>query len=134
MLQTINLKQHPEVAAIIKAAFPSYKKHNAFLREFCPTNINSYWDGGSKDYFALVDLDTMRAVPMPSSTHPFYEVASRGLANKETQVIESDHVGNLTLKVLPENYALVSCGTFCGKPATASIKVNASNLTKFLAA
>lgn len=132
MLNTVNLKQHPEVKAIVLAAFPSYKKHSAFLSEFHPINVNSYWSGGSRDEYAIVELATMRRKSLPTSTHPYFDVAAHGLANKENATFEIDHVGNITLKYLPEGFALVCAGTFCGKPATASIKLNPANLTKML--
>ena len=69
---------------------------------------------------------------MPTSTHPYFDVARYGLANKENEVISVDHVGNIELKILPEGFALVSAGTFCGKPATAHVYLNPANLAKLL--
>lgn len=134
-MQTIELKTAPELKRIINAAFPSYKKQKAWLSAFTgKENISSYWDGGSRSEYALVELATMRRMSVPSRLHPYYDVASKGLANQETDVIETDHVGNVYLKVLPEGFALIEAGTFCGKPATAHVFLNPANMPKYLSA
>jgi hypothetical protein len=79
-----------------------------------------------------VELATMQQKNLPTSTHPFFDVANRGMANQENPIVATDHVGNITLKVLPEGFALVSAGTFCGKPGTAKIYFNPANLSKYL--
>jgi hypothetical protein len=134
MFQRIELKHHPEVKRVVLAAFPSYKKHNASIGEFYPCNINSYWDGGSRSEFAIVELATMARKPLPTTTHPYFGIVRHGLAGKEDSVLSADYAGNVTLKVLPEGFALVEAGTFCGKPATARVYVNSANLTKLLPA
>jgi hypothetical protein len=127
-MQTINLKLAPEVKAVIQAAFPGYKKHSAFLSEFSSVSINSYWDGGSKSYYALVELATNRTKALPTSTHPYYDLNGANGSNQDVTVQN----GVVTLNRLPEGFALVENGTFCGKPATAHVWVNAANLTKLL--
>ncbi len=135
MIQTITLKQAPEITSLIRAAFPGYKKHKCFLSEFSQTyghGINSYWDGGSRDEYAIVEIATGRRRQLPTASHPFFDIAHRGLANSEDNNISIDHVGNITLKHLPEGLALVQAGTFCGKAATAHVFLNSANMTKFL--
>ena len=133
-MNTIELKTAPEVKRVITAAFPSYKKHAAFLSAFgeCGVNINSFWDGGSRSEFAIIELATMARKPLPTRTHPYFEIAARGLTNQEDQNISIDHVGNVTLKRLPEGFALIEAGTFCGKSATAHIYLNPANMAKLL--
>jgi hypothetical protein len=131
-METVNLKATPEVKRVVVTAFPGYKKHNAFLSAFHPMNINSYWDGGSKDEFAIVELATMQCKPLPVSTHPYFDVAGRGMANQDNGIVESDHVGNLLLKILPPGFALVRGGIFCGKTATAHVYLNPDNFSKLL--
>lgn len=123
-MTTIELKTAPEISRIVKAAFPGYKKHKAFLSAFGPTTINSYWDGGSRDEYALVELATLRTKPLPTASHPFYDVTAHGMANTTGEYVTIDRVGNIRLNVLPEGFALVSAGTFCGKPATAHVRLN----------
>lgn len=133
MIQTVTLKTSPEVKRVILAAFPSYKKHSAFLSVFNGGHsINSYWDGGSRDEYAIVELATLTRKTLPTRTHPYFEIAARGLCNQETQDVHVDHVGNVTLKHLPDGFALVSAGTFCGKPATAHVFLNPENMAKLL--
>ena len=127
-LQKIELKTAPEVLRVVRAAFPNYKKHNAFLSSFSETTINSYWDGGSKSVYVLVDLATLQHKHMPTSTHPHYEMHN---ANGENQDVIVER-GNITLKRLPEGIALVEGGVFCGKLATAHVHVNPANLSKLL--
>ena len=132
----VNLKSAPEVQRVVRAAFPSYAKHNAYITDFpsCGCNINSYWDGGSRSEYVIVALDTVQRKALPTSTHPYFDVARKGVAGTETPDIAVDHVGNVTLKHLPEGFALVEAGIFCGKQATARIMLNPANITKFLPA
>jgi hypothetical protein len=134
MLQTITLKNAPEVRRVILTAFPSYRKQGAFLSVFPESgeSINSYWDGGSRDEYAIVELATLQRKSLPTRTHPYFDVAVRGLCGAETQDLVVDHVGNITLKHLPEGFALIRAGTFCGKPATAHVYLNVENMAKLL--
>lgn len=134
MMQTIELRTAPEVRRAIVAAFPAYRKHNAFLSVFPESGVqvNSFWDGGSKTYYAVIDLATLKTHSLPTSTHPHFDVANRGLVNAEDPDVRVDHVGNITLKHLPDGFALISSGTFCGKPATAHIYLNPANMAKVL--
>lgn len=130
-MTTVTLKDSPEVKRIVLAAFPNYRKQRAFVSAFDgEININSYWDGGSKDEYALVHLATGQRKTLPTSTHPFFEIANRGMANQETDDVRTDHVGNVYLKRLPAGFALVAAGTFCGKPATAHVYTSSDNLLK----
>lgn len=132
MYQTVLLKQHPELRRVILAAFPNYRKLKASISTFRPMSINSYWDGGSRDEYAVVDIAARQSVAYPSAGHPYFDVAGRGIADVEDPHIAVDHVGNVTLKHLPLNYALVKAGTFCGKPSTACVYVNDANLIGML--
>ncbi len=134
MTTAIELKANQDIKRLIAAAFPSYKKHKAFVYVFGEhgKSINSYWDGGSRSEYAIVELATGARKSLPTQSHPYYDIARGGLANAENEVLSVDHVGNVTLKVLPEGYALVQAGTFCGKPATAFVYLNAANVAKYL--
>jgi len=134
-MTVIELKTAPEVKCLIQAAFPTYKKRRAYLSAFNgERNINSYWDGGSRSVYAIVELATMQRKALPTRTHPYFEITALGMANSESEIVRTDHVGNLYLKVLPAGFALVETGTFCGKDATAHIWLNAENMPKYLAA
>ena len=134
MYQSITLKQAPEVKRLIVAAFPSYRKLRGTVATFHAINVNSYWDGGSKDEYAIVDIVSGQRVAVPTAGHPYFDTAARGIANIGNGAIEVDRVGNVVLKLLPRGMALVRCGVFCGKPATACVYVNAEDLTPTLTA
>src|SRR5262245_54648918 len=126
-MTTIELKAVPELKKLVTTAFPGYKKHNVWLSVFHEMDINSYWDGGSKDTYVLVDLVSGTRKSLPTSTHPYYDVA-RHVEPGENALISVDARGFITLKQLPENYALVQGGIFCGKTATCHVYVNAANM------
>ena len=130
----VPLATAPELRAVVKAAFPRYNKRQVFVGEFTSMRINSYWDGGSRDVYALVELATMRTHALPTASHPYFDVERGGGANRTGDMATVDAKGNITLTTLPEGFALVSAGTFMGKPATAFIYVPKENLTKFLPA
>lgn len=133
---TIELKSAPDVKRVITAAFPSYRKQRAFVSVFPEhgKTINSYWDGGSRDEYAIVELETGRRHALPTATHPYFDVTRYGLVNTQDDYVSVDHVGNVTLKALPDGFALVQAGTFCGKPSPAHLYVNAGNMPKYLEA
>lgn len=131
----VNLAADPTVKRIVQIAFPGYRKRTAWIRVWSGSlNINSYWSGGSRDEYAIVDLGTMTRVPMPAGldhSHPFFEVKARNVSDEYVAI---DHVGNVTLKVLPAGFVIVQAGTFCGKPATARIIANPADMPKYLSA
>lgn len=131
---TIELKDAKEIRHLIQQGFPTYKKRTAFLSEFGAhgVNINSYWDGGSRDEYALVELATGARRTLPTATHPYFDIAGRGLANQQDDIVEIDRGGNIRLKVLPEGFALIRAGWFCGKPAIAHVFLNPANMTKLV--
>jgi hypothetical protein len=132
----LDLKAAPDVKRVVLAALPGYRKYNAYLKVFpsCGVGINSYWDGRSKEEFAVVDMATGRTKLLPSASHPYYDIARQGMAGAKNAIVAVDHVRNVTLNVLPEGYALVRAGTFCGKPAMAYVVVPAVNMARLLAA
>ena len=129
-LITIELKQDPSLKRIILAGFPNYRKRSAFVSVFGERgqNINSYWDGGSRDEYAIVELATLARKSLPTSTHPYFDISARGLSSTQDDYVTIDHVGNVSLKRIPQGYALVSAGTFCGKPATAHVYFHPADL------
>lgn len=133
---TVELKTNFDLKRIISAAFPDYKKKTAWISPFSErgVQINSYYDGGTRSLFAIVNLETGECKPLPTQTHPYYNIAAKGLTDQSNGVLSVDRGGNVTLMVLPEGYALVEAGSFCGKPATAHIFLNSANMPKYLEA
>lgn len=113
----------PEIKRIIEASGVRGKQGDVVVDVFHgPRTVNSYWDGGSKDEFAIVDLDSGKAWNVPT-THPYFDRRPDG-----------ERCGNLELRELPPNCCLVQGGTFCGKPATYRIHLREENLAKLLPA
>ena len=127
--QTLTLKDHPFVRQLLTNAI-GYRKHKASFSVFShPVRVNSYWDGGSRDEFSMVQLATQDVTHLPASgSHPFFDVERRGLANQSNSMVDVDGAGNVYLKVLPPGWALIQHGTFCGKPATAHVYANREDL------
>jgi hypothetical protein len=108
------------VGRVARAAFPGNAKDFAVAEFRGPMNVNSYWDGGSRDEYRLVDLRGLRVWAVPS-THPFYD-------RKE----DGTRCGSLELNQLPPDTCLVAGGTFLGKPATVQVYLREDNLVDLL--
>jgi hypothetical protein len=112
----------PGIGPIARAAFPDNRKPIQVCEFRGPQNVNSYWDGGSKDEYRLVHLVTGQVWHAPTS-HPHFD-------RKE----DGSRCGGLEIRELPENVALVSGGYFCGKPATITVHLRPENMVKMLPA
>lgn len=113
-MQTVELKQYPEIARVIKAADPSYKKRKAFVSvvDFV-TLTGTYWDGGSRDTYTAVDLASYQRITAPQYDPPQFGGPAKPLTVD-----------------LPNNVAIVRTGVFCGKTATAHVYVKPLNVAK----
>ena len=71
----------------IKQAVGHKGRKPARLLEFRPgMNLNSYWDGGCRDYFFYVSLNNFHATPVPQNGTPFDRL------NLSTTDLEPNHV------------------------------------------
>lgn len=117
-MMILTLKDHPELLKIIKAVAPDYRKHKCFL--YIAESIElqgTYWDGGSRSSYSAVNLKTFQSGNAQQYAPPQFG------GPVDTPRCE-----------IPENVAIVSTGTFCGKTATASITLNPVNAAKLLPA
>lgn len=106
----------PEVQEIAKAAFPDYTGRKFSVTAFQgPMNLASYWDGGSRIYYAVVNLNTKKSVEIPQSGTMF---------DKQTY----------RMTTLPPNLAVVAHSISMGKDSGITIHVNPENLSKMLPA
>lgn len=66
---TIHLHPNDAVKALGRAAFPEYRgrMYQAIITED-PISLNSHWDGGSRDYFVLINSRAQRAQAPQSGT------------------------------------------------------------------
>ena len=90
------------VKHIIGATFPDYKGRKFFLQPStqAPKELRSYWDEGSRSFYAFYNLDTKEVLQVHSN-HPWFEKDQPS-----------------TLRELPVHIVLVSyvisCGRECG--------------------
>lgn len=86
------------VREIVSVAFPEYKGRRVRI-EYGVKKINmrSYWDGGSKFYFSVVNVQNRKALRVPTS-HPIF-----------------DKVKGVDAFEIPEGYVVVEHSIFCGK-------------------
>ena len=108
-MQTYHFTHHTmpdQLKRIAKCAYPDYKGKKFSLIFGKPSDLSSYWDGGSRNYYVLYDLDTQRVQAMPSS-HPAFEPARAQLASAVGQRIQ-----DLPQVIVVERS--YSCGRDCG--------------------
>lgn len=117
-METITLKTAPEVLRAIRAADPSYRKHNARIHAAETVALSStYWDGGSRDTWTAVDIATGRSKGAPQYDPPQFGGPAAA-----------------PVVAIPEGVAIVRTGIFCGKTSTASVYVHPSTMAKLLPA
>jgi hypothetical protein len=118
-----DLTTAPELGRIVRASGVRGKKGTVTVREWRgPQRMNSYWDGGSKDEYALVELGSLKVWTVPDS-HPHFDRKPNG-----------DRCGILELRELPPGTCLVVGGVSCGKPATIELQFRPENLAALLPA
>lgn len=111
----------PEIARILSVCGITGKRSDVIVEEFRgPLRVNSYWEGGSRDEYCLVDLETYKAWQVPAS-HPYFDRKSDG-----------ERCGMLELNELPPNTCLVHGGHFCGKPRHFTIQLRLENMQKLI--
>jgi hypothetical protein len=115
MYKSIKIKPDKFVKSLVNLTFPDYKGRKFFFEvQTHPMDCRSYWDGGSRTYYAFVKLDTLESVSMPS----------QGLNDKTVNGADS--------VFLPEGICCVQRDFFQGKDVGVTIIVNPKNSVKFL--
>ena len=111
MFETITKKTHPKEWAIIKKVLPNYRKRTAIMNYQDSVEFHGrYWDGGSRTVWYILRGNLVDQVPSRND-YPF--------TAKELEVdLVNPNDGGVSVIV-------VSAGTFCGKPATACLYINA---------
>lgn len=106
------------VKAILQKTFPDYAGRKIVVETTdLPIDIRSYWDGGSRSYFAMVRLGDLAVVDLPQNGTPY-----------DAGPIARDGV------VVPKGYALVRHEYFCGHDLGITIYVSPDSLPKWLSA
>jgi len=106
----------PEIRDIALKAFPDYNGKQFKVDIFKgPMNLTSYWDGGSKTYYAIVSMKTGKVKEIPENGGMY---------------------GGRPFKIskLPEGFAVIEHSIFMGKDMGITIFVNPENLSKMLPA
>jgi len=100
------LKDHPRLKTLLALVSPNYRKHTVFLCESSVVHCHpSYWDGGSRTYYAKATPKGRNVQTVNTATAPAHFGGS-------DDPVEVD---------LDANTVVVTGGTFCGKPAHATV-------------
>lgn len=105
-MNIVQLKDRPDLKAIIAAVDPTFRRQKAILTTGRSSVhlSGTYWDGGSISCYYLVNTATRQCTPLPSYAPPQF-----GGPREDHEL------------ALQEGFAVVCMGTFCGKPATPTI-------------
>lgn len=86
------------IISLAKSAFPDYRGRRFYtVVQQYPIDVRSYWDGGSRDYFALLRI-------VDKAVHMF---PAQSAFDKPVEGLE--HV------TVPEGWVIVRRSIFCGK-------------------
>lgn len=71
-MQVVQLKDRPDLKAIVKAVDPKFRRQKAFLRSGVDRVCirGTYWDEGSITDYHLVNIATLRVTPIPRQAPP----------------------------------------------------------------
>ena len=104
---------------LVSRTFPGYRGRKFRLEAHdnpaFSMNLNSYWSGGSRDYFQLINLSTMQTLPIPQNGTMFDD-------------------NDLREVPIPEGIAVVEHSIFCGKDCGITVHISAANAAKLLPA
>jgi hypothetical protein len=100
----------PHVKELARAAFPDYTGRKFGVEPFRARRLDSYWSGGSRSYFVLINIATKRHLEIPQNGSGF-------------------DAGALMLSVLPPGAALVEECIFCGRHLGLRVYLNPQNMT-----
>lgn len=107
-------KPDTTIQKIVRATFPNYRGKKFCISDSPPSRLNSYWDGGSRDYYAFYHLDTGKTYGI-GSNHPCFE------ANNPRE-----------LETLPERIVVVEHSILQGKDMGITIYANKIDMTPML--
>ena len=109
-MTTVYLDNDPVARDLARVAFPAYSGRRYKLRVVdpaTPMNITSYWDGGSRSYYAFVNLATKAVVTVPQNGSGFDRPIGptpipEGCALIEHSIFQGHDVG-ITIHLRTEN-------------------------------
>ena len=87
-----------DVLSLINASFPDYKGRKLRVAPRTgPLQMISYWEGGSRSYFVIIDMVRGRRMEVPQNGTPF------------------DDPNIPSIKNVPPGYVVVEHRIFCGE-------------------
>ncbi len=97
----------PRVKRIVNDCYPTYRGRKVRVSIGIPKNVDSYWDGGSKDSYTFYQPSTRKTFHVHTN-HPFFEANQPRTINAET---------------VPEDVLLIEHSIFCGKDIGITIHI-----------
>ncbi len=111
-------KRDPDIRRIVDATFPDYRGRKITVRpSTSPIDTRSFWEGGSRSYFAALGLGSTRVLHVPQNGTAF-----------DGGPIRPDGVA------VPVGFAIVEHRIFCGKDVGISIHVHPDSVGPLLPA
>lgn len=107
-------KPDDTIKKIVGATFPEYKGRKFKISSNIPKRLDSYWSGGSRDYYAFYELSTDKAF-LIASNHPAFEKYNQR-----------------DLDELPPGIVLVNHRISCGRDVGITIFANPVDITPLL--
>ena len=95
----MRIKPTKEIKEVVKKCFPEYRGRKYRMENYIPKELNSYWDGGTKDSYCFYHLGTKEVV-LVGTNHPCFEL------DKPNQVDPT---------TFPPDVIIVKHTIFCGK-------------------
>lgn len=112
----MKVQKTSEIKKIVEATFPDYKGRKFYIKPYDPDKPfqchDNYWDGGTRRYWAGINLATGESVAIPGQNPLLNAKGPEGL--------------------LPENVAIVEHLIFCGHDCGITIHVHPNNLKALL--
>ena len=110
------LESGDSIKDIVKRCFPDYRGRKIKVQPFTHAmELNSYWDGGSRDYWTFYDLKSHKVMADVHSNHPAFEPG------------RPRH-----LPKLPDDVLLLRHSIFMGKDIGITIYANQANIPNLL--
>ena len=111
-MDTIYCSNDPHAEQIVRAAYPGATGRKIKIEAARGAlNLSSYWSGGSRDYFVVINLATMRQATIPQN--------GSGFDGETFRVSE-----------LPEGFAVIKHTIFQGKDLGFTIILNPANFNQ----
>jgi hypothetical protein len=107
-----------DVAAIVRAAFPAYRKKACAIQTATSVTFQDVnWSGGTKNEYVAVALETLRA-------------QARNMA------VDMPHLNPFEGKTvdIPPGVVVVRAGFFCGQPSRATIYTHPDDMARLITA